>query len=74
MKKKNILNKKIYKNKISHFRKRASNMTSLSSNVTENPNVLPLDGLSIATFKSKEQLSSGKYERSPEWSSQGSWK
>ena len=49
-------------------------MTSLSSNVTENPNVLPLDGLSIATFKSKEQLSSGKYERSPEWSSQGNWK
>ena len=49
-------------------------MTSWSSNVSENPTVLPLDGLSIATLKSKMQLSSGEYEKSPKWSSQGSWK
>ena len=49
-------------------------MTSSSSNVSENPTVLPIDGLSIATLKSKEQLSSGEYKRYPEWSSQGNWK
>ena len=49
-------------------------MTSSCSNVSENPTFLPLDGLSIATLKSKEKLSSGEYKRSPEWSSQSSWK
>ena len=48
-------------------------MTSLVANASENPISLPLDGLFIATLKSKKQLSSGEYKRSPIWSSQGSW-
>ena len=48
-------------------------MTSLVANASENPISLPLDGLFIATLKSKKQLSSGEYKRSPTWSSQGSW-
>ena len=48
-------------------------MTYLVANASENPISLPLDGLFIATLKSKKQLSSGEYKRSPIWSSQGSW-